>query len=436
MAEREANIDLIFRNGLKDYEVLPPVEVWENIRPSVSRRSRYAILFRAAAVFTLLLAVGSVSYFITRSISDTIDGSAITLNQDVMPAGNYVSRIGPVAVAEPAKVIEAAAETFPETEPQASLYYNLEEISLFRPVIENKSFIPRNEGNVLPAPVASPGISAYTDSDQPYRELQDIGNESDEQESRWRVGAMITPTYYSRFNFAGGDAGKELINSEKATVSYSGGVSFAYNVSKRISIQSGIYYSALGQKVTGVESYSGFRNFYESKGPGDFVVQTSSGSIISNNNDIYLLDGNQSGRVLTQYTVDVFDPVKSDLEYLNNSLHQNFNYLELPIVMRYKLFDRKIDFNLIGAISYNILLANSAFTYANGVKTFVGKTDGLSPVTFSSALGMGLEYSFSERLLLNLEPMFRYYMTPLGGFAGSSIHPYSFGILSGVSFKF
>jgi hypothetical protein len=31
MDERGANIDILFRNGLKDYEVLPPPEVWNNI---------------------------------------------------------------------------------------------------------------------------------------------------------------------------------------------------------------------------------------------------------------------------------------------------------------------------------------------------------------------------------------------------------------------
>ena len=31
MNEKGANIDLLFRNGLKDFEVLPPPGVWDNI---------------------------------------------------------------------------------------------------------------------------------------------------------------------------------------------------------------------------------------------------------------------------------------------------------------------------------------------------------------------------------------------------------------------
>ncbi len=36
MADSRANIDLVFRNGLMDYEVLPPSEVWDNIQAAVN----------------------------------------------------------------------------------------------------------------------------------------------------------------------------------------------------------------------------------------------------------------------------------------------------------------------------------------------------------------------------------------------------------------
>jgi hypothetical protein len=104
--------------------------------------------------------------------------------------------------------------------------------------------------------------------------------------------------------------------------------------------------------------------------------------------------------------------------------------------MKYKLFDRKLDFNITGGLSYNLLINNTSYAMTGGEKFYIGNTGNLSPVTFSSSLGMGLEYSFSKRLYLNLEPTFRYYMTPIGGLAGSSIHPYSFGVLSGISYRF
>jgi hypothetical protein len=246
---------------------------------------------------------------------------------------------------------------------------------------------------------------------------------------------MASPNYYSNVSFGNNEASKDLVNSEKPAVSYSGGLSFSYNVNKRISIQSGVYYSSVGQKVTGISSYSGFHSYYDAKSGSQFSIQTSNGVIVATNNDIFLRD-NSSARVLTKYSVDYFDPNKADLSYLNNSVIQNFNYLEIPVLFKFKAIESKMDLNFIGGLSYNMLIGNSAFSYVNGEKYVIGKTEGLSPVNFSSSIGLGFEYNFSEKISLNLEPTFRYYLTPLGGLVGSSIHPYSFGVFSGLSYKF
>ena len=37
MVNRKENIDLVFRNGLKDFEAAPPVDVWDNIKPAIKK---------------------------------------------------------------------------------------------------------------------------------------------------------------------------------------------------------------------------------------------------------------------------------------------------------------------------------------------------------------------------------------------------------------
>jgi hypothetical protein len=51
-------------------------------------------------------------------------------------------------------------------------------------------------------------------------------------------------------------------------------------------------------------------------------------------------------------------------------------------------------------------------------------------------MGMGIEYTISDKFSLNLEPTFRYYLSPFGDATGVKTHPYSFGVFSGLSFKF
>jgi hypothetical protein len=108
----------------------------------------------------------------------------------------------------------------------------------------------------------------------------------------------------------------------------------------------------------------------------------------------------------------------------------------LPVILRYKVIDKTIGVNLIGGLAYNLLVHNSVYTTINGSKYPIGDTKGLNPLSLSSSLGMGMEYNLSGKLSLNLEPMFRYYLNPFNASAGSVVHPYSFGIFSGVSYKF
>jgi hypothetical protein len=256
-----------------------------------------------------------------------------------------------------------------------------------------------------------------------------------EKTNRWSVAAMASPTYYPRFKSGDDELTKQIMASEQSQVSYSGGVAFSYMISKKLSIQSGLYYSSVGQEVNGINSFLGFQKYDYTKGDHNFEVLTSSGTIYTSNMDVFLLD-RAGERVLTRYSNDIFDPVKSNLQYLNNSLHQSFSYIEMPVILRYKVVDRTLDVNVIGGLSYNLLVNNSVYTMIDGGRYTVGKTDGLNPMMFSSSIGMGMEYNLSEKISLNFEPTFRYFLNPFSGIPNVKIHPYSIGVFSGLSYKF
>jgi hypothetical protein len=269
-----------------------------------------------------------------------------------------------------------------------------------------------------------------------YADLYISENTTIKPKNRWSIAAMASPTYLSSFNSGSDGLSKELTSSEQSLISYSGGVAFSYKISKRFSIQSGLYYSSLGQKVEGINSFSGFQPYGTiTKGDHNFEVLTANGTVYTSNPDVFL-SANTADRIVTAYTNDVFDPKKASLQPVNTSLDQNFKYLEFPVILKYKLIDKTIGINLIGGLSYNLLVSNSVSTTVDGNKYSIGNTQGLNPLTLSSSLGMGMEYNLSGKFSLNLEPTFRYYLNPFSVSTGSFIHPYSFGIFSGVSYKF
>lgn len=436
MSEKGANIDLLFRNGLKDFEVLPPADVWSGISASGRVKSRPLIFIRVAAVIAALVAIGLLTYTYTRNVTEE-SGKGLTAFNMAVPSPILAERdnqkyITPAASPDFRPVLNEAEYLDPEVE---TIKTESSPDQVFHFMANKNLTISRNKikRDLLLAP-ANPSDRTSVSLYYPDLQYQPVAAEA-KPVARWSIAAMASPTYYSRFSSGNDDLSSQLMSSEQPLVSYSGGVAFSYKLSKRLSVQSGLYYSELGQKVEGINSFGGFRPYDNTKGDNNFEVLTSSGIVSANNPDVFL-NADASNRILTVYTKDVFDPKKASLQYINNSLTQSFSYLELPVTLRYKVIDKTIGLNLIGGLSYNLLVHNSVYTTVNGSKYPIGDTKGLNPLSLSSSLGMGMEYNFSDKLSLNLEPMFRYYLNPFSVSSGSFLHPYSFGIFSGVSYKF
>jgi hypothetical protein len=440
MVDREANIDIVFRNGLKDYEVLPPADVWDKVRPAVRIKQRPVIILRAAAMVAVVLSLSFLAYKWSMNLSDQLGDSSLAVipesgiqsdlssersisRKDATPVVARLEQVKfvsnnetdiSVPVVSDGQLAPVLDSVDPENGPSFkgnSLKSKNETINL------DKSF-PGKYKPALNSPVVVSEVPAKAESE------------------RWTIAALVTPTYYSGFNTDHNAITSMLVSKEQPIVSYSGGVAFAYKINKRLSVQSGIYYSSLGNELSGISSFAGFEPYDKTKGDHNFEVLTTDGTVYTNNSDVFLVDNISEARISTRYTSDVFDPAKADLQYLNNSLTQNFTYLELPLFLKYKLVDKTLGFDVIGGLSSNFLVNNAVYSTVNGGKYQVGRTEGMNPVALSSSLGMGMEYNFSKNISLNLEPTFRYYLNPFTGTDGTRVHPYSFGIFSGLSYKF
>jgi hypothetical protein len=440
MNEKEANIDLLFRNGLKDFEVLPPPGVWDNVHSAVKNKSQPLIFLRVAAVVAVLLSLSFLTYRWSRDLSVGSSGSVIAFNVPVSSPVISNPVVNPQYLQEKKyNSVKNSSDVSIETDNQISIpevietpsapdeIMNIQEtrtLSLLKNETINGVFLTAlNKSKESSLKIKYSDLQYYPESITP------------KPENRWSIAALASPTYYSSFTSGSDSYSKQLNASEQPLVSYSAGVALSYKINKRVSIQSGLYYSSLGQTVDGINSFGGFQKYNNSKGAPNFEVPTTSGTVYISNPDVYL-SSDITDRVLTAYTSDVFDPKKANLQPISNSLDQNFSYLELPVVMRYKIVDKTIGINLIGGLSYNMLVNNSVYTTIDGNRYSIGKTEGLNPLTLSSSLGMGMEYNFSKKLSLNFEPTFRYFLNPFSVTTGSYNHPYSFGIFSGVSYKF
>jgi len=441
MVESGVNIDIVFRNGLKDFEVLPPSGVWEKIHPVIKRKPKTLLLLSAAASIAVLLTMSFFAYQWSREISTENENSVMAFNEEsVAPVIISDFLNNPQVNAKENNIVRSSERILVENPADNSIIFvnsnnnaasNVDilaetNIVLFR---GNTSLDQQEQVKMISSLKRTLEISKL---EQQYYPDNDELNSTE----RWSIAAMASPTYYSRFNSGKDELSTQLMSSEKPVISYAGGVAFTYKLNKRLSIQTGLYYSSFGQEVDGVNSYGGFQPFDNTKGDRNFEVLTTNGNVYTTNPDVFLMSTGPVERISTNFTKDVFDPQKAELQSIGNSLRQDFSYLELPITLRYKVVDKVVDLNLIGGVSYNLLVSNSVYSLNDAGKYPIGKTEGLNPITISSSIGMGMEYNFSENLSLNLEPTFRYYLNPFDDMVSSGVHPYSFGIFSGISYKF
>lgn len=444
MNERRANIDLAFRNGLKDYEVLPPPDVWNCIDSRVVRKARPAYFMRAAAFLAIAMTMSFLAYRWLGKTASMIDNSILAVNEEsssplkndnlkiasASKSGRHsgTSRHSEFTIAENSTLTEEV----PDNSANVSLIVKMPETNLRLPFKVNSFDIIHPQSAVLneqKSSLAPENISLeYADFNS--------DNIPVNKTRHWSIAALATPTYYGKFNSGSDELSSQIMSSEQAVVSYSGGVALSYKINKRFSVQSGLFYSSVGQEIEGINSFAGFQKYDNTKGGHNFEVLTTNGTVYTNNADVFLFADGNNNRMITNYNKDVFDPQKASLDYINNTIRQSFSYLELPVFVRFKVIDKTVDINLIGGLSYNMLLNNSVYTVIDGSKYMIGTTQGMNMFSISSSVGMGMEYNFSAKLSLNLEPTFRYYLNTLDNAYGSSFHPFSFGIFSGISYKF
>jgi len=91
--------------------------------------------------------------------------------------------------------------------------------------------------------------------------------------------------------------------------------------------------------------------------------------------------------------------------------------------------------NLIGGFSSLFLLNNSISLTAGDETTQMGEANNVNSINFSTNIGLGIDYDFTPKIKLNIEPLFKYQLNTFSEVDGS-FNPFSIGIYSGLTFKF
>ena len=179
-----------------------------------------------------------------------------------------------------------------------------------------------------------------------YGEEYNIDDTQDKSwENQWAVGGQLAPLYSYR-NFASdylSDYVKDQINSnESGVIAYAMGVNVAVTPGKRLSIQSGIYYSKYGQHtdVLNITSNnpepSSWDQPEEEDGTSSILFSNSTGTVATSRGDQLSFIGTYNSGLNDKRDLMSNQLYNSDINS-NSTATQYFEYLEIPIVIKYKL---------------------------------------------------------------------------------------------------
>ncbi len=104
------------------------------------------------------------------------------------------------------------------------------------------------------------------------------------------------------------------------------------------------------------------------------------------------------------------------------------------ILLKYKIIDQRIDFNIIGGLSTGILVDNDAYIKLNNEKHHIGKTESVNNEIYNATFGIGMNYPVSKHIIFNLEPILKYSLKPTNSFNSKDYHPYSIGFFFGLNY--
>ena len=457
-------MDKIVKNKLINLEIDVPDEVWYGIQREldITHTKKSFLIYRYAAAIAAFAIIGSTIFYFFNKKDTSIKQSEMfventTANQtkekDIINIQNKGDR--------EEKIFTAQSENF--TQKQEKDLSGITEILQNRPVVkeikrEEKVLLAANYEKLNPFvpelkrtgsdleiilkenATAIPDLNYLPDVDLIYALNNDVKVAKDK--NKWAVGGEFSPLYSYR-HIASTQNGKDAAyynELENPVLTYSGGVNVQYNALKRLTVQTGVYYTSIGQSIDYVGVYANnvydmVPEEYRDRYINSYNIDNSVGNISFNTKYVFI--DNKSARVNNlsdnKEFLDINNPVYNDL---NASVEQNLKYLEIPVILRYKLIDKIIDVNIIGGLSANFLVENNVYLRYSGVKEDIGHTQGINNINYSGNIGFGVDYPLTKQLNFRLEPTFRYYLNPVSSNSDIDSHPYTMGLFTGICYSF
>ncbi|WP_396636162.1 outer membrane beta-barrel protein [Maribacter sp. R77961] len=256
-------------------------------------------------------------------------------------------------------------------------------------------------------------------------EAQEEVEVAEKNTKKWSAGPSVAPVYFNAIGEGSSVHSIFVPNSKSGNINLSYGLSVAYEISPKLTVRSGVHKVDYGYDTNDVAFSSSLVASTNGQIDNIDYSATSKNLVVSSRK------GGSASAVVSNEAIDVAaqNPERDGV------MSQQLGYVEVPVELNYALVDNKFGVNLIGGISSLFLVDNSVALTSGSLTTEMGEANNVNDLNFSANVGLGVNYKFSPKVQLNLEPMFKYQLNTFSETDGT-FNPYSLGIYSGLSFRF
>ena len=456
MSSDEFNIDSIIRKKLESFSKEPPSAVWEKIYTTIAieKRRRKVLIMNWISVAAILLLALIGGWFIVsqksamqpqtaeteKIIQEKNEPSSQTPEKQAIEEifGKSSNNNRPVGIQKNRVASQHQKNADTENQVIRRNAVITGEMKKIHPLIqtENEDLflaeIPRTQKN-----------TDLSDDDKSIlAENAKAMLDSKDDEHNLKMGMFIAPGYSSQSVSHSDSYRKSMTNSDSdGNSNVGGGFSFQYKIGKKLGLESGVYYAQNGQKSNNGGSIFSIRNdkIYRDESGNAYYsnsIRLSGNNFLTNSNagQIAMSEPPKGAEIVADLDNSLIAPTKSML--LNGEFTQVFDFIEIPLYVRYDLLDTQVGIQFLGGINAGFIIGNNAYIDNNFGLQNVGKTQDISTFNVSGTVGLGLSYDLTKHLSLAVEPRLNYYLNSINKSSEVDFRPYRIGIYSKLNYEF
>lgn len=257
------------------------------------------------------------------------------------------------------------------------------------------------------------------------KEQKDIAANNPQMRQKWSIASSLAPVVMNAIGNGSPIHSSFSENEKTSNVTLSYGINVGYKISKKLEIRTGIHSVNMSYNTDEIEFTSSLQsstfglleNITYSANARSLRVQSQ---VAPNTNEQASLNAN-----------DVF----GEIEPFEGRMVQQMQFVEFPVELRYALTSRKLGIHVIGGLSSYVLTRNEVLLSSDALVTRMGEANNMNEMSFSTNIGLGVNYQIANKLELQVEPIFKYQMNTFSNVEGN-FQPYTLGIYSGLLFRF